>query len=59
MVCGNKSDLEAERVITEEQGMKFAEDYGAAFIETSAKDCTHVNDLFILTTRLIIQKEKV
>ena len=58
VVCGNKSDLEAERVIIAEQGMKFDEDHGAAFIETSAKNCTLVDELFNLTARLIIQKEK-
>nr|ADN96601.1 Rab GTPase 2-like protein [Euplotes octocarinatus] len=59
VVCGNKSDLETERVITAEQGMKFAENYGASFIETSAKNNILVDELFILLTRLIIQKEKV
>lgn len=38
VVIGNKSDLEAERQITKEQGQELASKYRASFFEVSAKE---------------------
>ena len=58
VVWGNKSDLKTKRVITAEQGMLFAESHGAAFIESSSLRSTLIDEIFILMTAMIIQKEK-
>lgn len=36
ILVGNKSDLEMQRVVKKERGMELAQQYGLAFIETSA-----------------------
>ena len=48
MVVGNKTDLEEQRVVTEEQAQKFVKDLGndIEHMETSAKDNTNVNQAF-------------
>ena len=48
MVVGNKTDLEDQRVVTEEQAQKFVKDLGndIEHMETSAKDNTNVNQAF-------------
>ncbi|KAL0217193.1 hypothetical protein RCL1_007676 [Eukaryota sp. TZLM3-RCL] len=56
VIClvGNKCDLPSRSVSTEE-GRKFAEDNGLLFIETSAKDNTNVEDLFVQTAFAIFK----
>jgi GTPase SAR1 family protein len=36
LLVGNKSDLEQERQVKKERGWELAQEYGLAFIETSA-----------------------
>jgi len=57
IICGNKIDLSAKRVVPTETAKEFADSLGIPFIETSAKDNTNVELLFITLTRAI--KERV
>ncbi|OHT16833.1 Ras family protein [Tritrichomonas foetus] len=45
-VVGNKVDLEDQRVVSTEEGQKFAEAHQTQFIETSARTATNINELF-------------
>ena len=45
-VIANKNDLNDKRVISEEEGKKFAENIGALFYETNAKDYDKIYDIF-------------
>nr|CAB3265385.1 ras-related protein RABA2b-like [Phallusia mammillata] len=46
MLVGNKLDLRHQRSIPSAEGIKLAKEQGAMFIETSAKDSTHVRKAF-------------
>lgn len=46
-IAGNKSDLEEKREVPSAQAKAYADEIGAVFIETSAKEDTNVSDLFI------------
>lgn len=48
VVVGNKTDLEAQRQVPKEKGQELANSFGAAFIETSAKNSTNVDKAFEL-----------
>ena len=54
VLVGNKCD-KAERVITEEQGRKLAEEYNMKFYETSAKTGQNVEETFTYLTREILK----
>lgn len=47
IVVGNKCDLENERVVSQEQGRRLAQDFGpnAYFMETSAKADINVEEV--------------
>ena len=55
-VVGNKNDLYEERVIEEEEGQKYANDIGASFFETSAKDHDTIENLFLDICEQFIKK---
>lgn len=46
VVVGNKTDLEPQRQVSAEEGLKLAESFSAAFIETSAKNSQNVDKAF-------------
>jgi len=46
VLVGNKSDLEKSREVTYQEGLKQAQDWEVAFVETSAKDGANVNHVF-------------
>ena len=46
ILCGNKIDLSNKRVITKEEGEKFAKENNIAFAETSATTGQGINELF-------------
>ena len=53
-LVGNKTDLESKRVVSKEEGQKFADDNGLLFIETSAHDGTNIEELFNKATSEIV-----
>ncbi|KAH3764934.1 RAB GTPase protein B1C [Pelomyxa schiedti] len=53
MLIGNKCDLENSRVVSTEEGKKFAQDNGLFFMETSAKTAQGVDEAFINTAKAI------
>jgi len=46
VLVGNKCDLKDQRVITIEQGENLAKKFNCTFMEASAKDKIHVDDIF-------------
>lgn len=58
LLVGNKSDRIADKIVTNEQGKKFADDIGIAYLETSAKNAKNVEEAFLtLAGELIKQRE--
>ena len=47
VLAGNKVDLDAQRVIDRNQALKLAQQYKAPYFETSAKNNTNIEHLFI------------
>jgi Ras-related protein Rab-1A len=58
ILVGNKSDLEATRVVTTEQGQEFADSLGMVFVETSAKTNSNVEQAFLAMTTQIKARMK-
>ena len=58
LIClvGNKIDLKDKRVISKEEGQKFADDNGLLFFETSAKTGTNIEEIFNKCTSDIVAK---
>ncbi|KAL3804728.1 hypothetical protein HJC23_008543 [Cyclotella cryptica] len=46
VLCGNKSDLEGDRVVQTSEGKSLAEEYGVQFFETSALTGANVETMF-------------
>lgn len=46
VLCGNKSDLESDRVVQVEEGKSLADEYGVQFFETSALTGSNVESMF-------------
>ena len=53
VVLGNKHDLKEKRVISKEQGQRWANSVGAEFFETSAKDMTGVEEAFMKAVNMV------
>jgi Ras-related protein Rab-2A len=53
MLIGNKVDLETRRVVSTEEGQKFAQEHGLIFLETSAKTALNVEEAFVGTAAAI------
>ena len=54
ILVGNKSDLEAARVVSTEEGSEMAKSLGAQYSETSAKDNGNVTNTFDLLINSIM-----
>ena len=46
ILCGNKNDMEKERVISKEEGENLAKNYGIPFFECSAKNNINIDEIF-------------
>jgi Ras-related protein Rab-1A len=55
-LVGNKTDLECNRVISYEDGLRLAKEYNMSFFETSAKDGNNIGEAFIQLTKEMIDK---
>ena len=54
VLVGNKCD-KPDRVVTEEEGKKLADDFNMSFFETSAKTNQNVNEVFNFLTQEILK----
>ena len=58
LLIGNKSDLNAQRKITTEQGKELAETLGMQFIETSAKNSCNINEVFSNLSQMMVDANR-
>ena len=58
LVVANKTDLESERLVSSDEGEKFAKEIGAEYIEASVKLNEGVADTFTTIAKQIIDKYK-
>lgn len=56
ILVGNKSDIQAERIISTERGQQLADQLGLEFFETSAKDNINVQEVFDRLVDVICDK---
>lgn len=56
VLCGNKSDLDNDRVVTYDEGKQLADEYGVQFFETSALTGHHVEEMFTALATTIKHK---
>ena len=57
ILVGNKCDLDQKRQISFENGKELADKYGIKFMETSAKETTNIDELFVSTTKIFMEKQ--
>ncbi|OHT10939.1 Ras-related protein Rab-5A [Tritrichomonas foetus] len=55
-LVGNKSDLENQRKVSEEEALKKAEEIGACYFETSALTGSGIEDLFLVVAKKCLEK---
>ncbi len=53
MLIGNKSDMDHKRVVSTDEGARFAKENNLIFLETSAKTAFNVEEAFVQTARQI------
>ena len=58
LICliGNKIDLEEQREVSYEEGKNFAEENNLLFFETSAKDGNNIQEIFLESATLLVDK---
>jgi len=56
VLCGNKSDLDNDRVVSYDEGKQLAEEYGVQFFETSALTGHNVEKMFTALATTIKHK---
>ena len=57
MLVGSKCDAESMREVSKEEGIDKAMELGCEYIECSAKENIHIEDVFQKTTNLIYSKD--
>lgn len=58
VLVGNKCDLEEKRVVSKEQGLALAQEFGIApqhFYESSAKNRISINEIFVDLVKQVIE----
>ena len=58
ILVGNKKDLNNQRIVSEEEGRKIAEDYNFNFFETCAETGENINETFQKLFEIIIKNLK-
>lgn len=58
-LIGNKIDKKDEKIISFEQGNKFAQKNAVFFAETSAKEADNIDEIFQILVRDILKNEKI
>jgi GTPase SAR1 family protein len=56
VLCGNKSDLDNDRVVQHDEGKQLADEYGVQFFETSALTGHNVESMFMALATTIKHK---
>jgi small GTP-binding protein len=56
LVVGNKMDLTAHRMVSDEEGALFASSISAGFFETSAKTFLHLTDVFSFMAQEVLKR---
>jgi small GTP-binding protein len=56
LVVGNKMDLTAYRMVSDEEGALFASSISAGFFETSAKTFLHLTDVFLFMAQEVLKQ---
>mmetsp|Transcript_589 Transcript_589/g.2106 ORF Transcript_589/g.2106 Transcript_589/m.2106 type:complete len:119 (-) Transcript_589:623-979(-) len=56
ILVGNKCDLDNQRQVSKEEGMKKAESIGCSYLETSAKTSQNVDEAFLILLEYITSK---
>jgi Ras-related protein Rab-1A len=57
-LVGNKCDLDNKRKVSYEEGKDIARQYNVTFFETSAKDTINIDELFLDSTKVFIDRQK-
>ncbi|EFO63819.1 Rab2a [Giardia lamblia P15] len=56
LLVGNKTDRESSRMVTYDEGEKFAKENNLFFIETSAKTNSNVEEAFMIIAKAVLDK---
>mmetsp|Transcript_27974 Transcript_27974/g.38531 ORF Transcript_27974/g.38531 Transcript_27974/m.38531 type:complete len:239 (-) Transcript_27974:1339-2055(-) len=56
VVVGNKMDMKKDRAVSKEEGKSLADEFGAGFLEVTAKENFKIKDAFELLVRKILSK---
>ena len=59
IVCGNKYDMRESRKIETESAREYAESVGAVYVETSARDDTNIEQIFLEIGKRVAPAEDV
>jgi len=59
LLVGNKNDLTEQRQVTRQQGQELGKKFGAPFIETSAKDASNVDVMFLNLAKKLAKNKKL
>lgn len=57
VICGNKADLEEHRAVPRARGFEVSQRWGAPYYETSARNKTNVDEVFIDLSRQMLRRE--
>ena len=57
ILCGNKSDLEPQRVVSYEEGENLAKKHDMMFIETSALTGANIEDAFRTIVNILLDSK--